>query len=97
MKIETDNTTEQAIAAAALDYYEGWFNKEPNRMDRALHPELVKRSRIRADHQVLEVNVPVTRHARPKVGEDRSRSCAPNHATSSVPKALRSNPLCVKC
>lgn len=34
----------QAIVAAALDYYEGWFDGEPERMERALHPELVKRS-----------------------------------------------------
>ena len=34
----------QQIAAAALDYYEGWFDGEPARMERALHPDLVKRS-----------------------------------------------------
>ena len=34
----------QAIVAAALDYYEGWFDGEPERMERALHPDLVKRS-----------------------------------------------------
>jgi hypothetical protein len=33
-----------AIVAAALDYYEGWFDGEPERMERALHPDLVKRS-----------------------------------------------------
>jgi Putative lumazine-binding len=34
----------RAIVAAALDYYEGWFDGEPERMERALHPDLVKRS-----------------------------------------------------
>jgi hypothetical protein len=32
------------IVAAALDYYEGWFDGESSRMERALHPDLVKRS-----------------------------------------------------
>lgn len=32
-----------AIRAAALDYIEGWFTGDAERMARALHPELVKR------------------------------------------------------
>jgi Putative lumazine-binding len=32
-----------AIRAAALDYVEGWYEGNPARMARALHPELVKR------------------------------------------------------
>ncbi len=32
-----------AIRAAALDYVEGWYQGNPERMTRALHPELVKR------------------------------------------------------
>jgi Putative lumazine-binding len=36
--------TEAAIIAAALDYYDGWFDAEPDRMERALHRGLVKRS-----------------------------------------------------
>lgn len=32
-----------AIRAAALDYVEGWYEGNPDRMTRALHPELVKR------------------------------------------------------
>jgi len=31
------------IRAAALDYAEGWYEGNPDRMARALHPELVKR------------------------------------------------------
>ena len=33
-----------AIQRAVLDYFEGWFDGDPVRMKRALHPELVKRS-----------------------------------------------------
>ncbi|MCU1474242.1 nuclear transport factor 2 family protein [Amnibacterium sp.] len=32
-----------AIVATALDYYEGWFDGDAGRMERALHPELAKR------------------------------------------------------
>jgi Putative lumazine-binding len=32
-----------AIRASALDYAEGWYEGSPERMTRALHPELVKR------------------------------------------------------
>ncbi len=37
---------EQAIVACALDYYEGWFDADPARMERALHPQLVKRALV---------------------------------------------------
>ena len=33
-----------AIVATARDYFEGWFDGDAERMDRVLHPELVKRS-----------------------------------------------------
>ena len=32
-----------AIKKAALDYIEGWYNGDDERMERALHPNLVKR------------------------------------------------------
>ena len=35
---------EGAIVRCALDYFEGWFDADPERMRRALHPELAKRS-----------------------------------------------------
>ena len=44
MAIARDSGFRQAIVATALDYYEGWFGGEPDRMERALHPDLVKRS-----------------------------------------------------
>ena len=44
MAIAQTTDVERAIVATALDYYEGWFEGEPERMERALHPDLVKRS-----------------------------------------------------
>jgi len=32
-----------AVAAVARDYFEGWFDGDVGRLDRALHPDLVKR------------------------------------------------------
>ena len=32
-----------AITATALDYIEGWYEANPERMERALHPDLAKR------------------------------------------------------
>jgi hypothetical protein len=42
--VSTSRSDEDAIRALALDYFEGWFTGDVTRMDRALHPELVKRS-----------------------------------------------------
>jgi hypothetical protein len=42
---------DSAIAAAALDYFEGWFDGDPERMRRGLHTDLVKRPG-RVDHSV---------------------------------------------
>lgn len=36
-------TDEEQITAAVRDYFEGWFDGDVARMDRALHPDLVKR------------------------------------------------------
>lgn len=44
MAIAQGSDVRQAIVVAALDYYEGWFEGESKRMERALHPDLVKRS-----------------------------------------------------
>ena len=35
---------QDAIARCVLDYYEGWFQADAVRMERALHPVLAKRS-----------------------------------------------------
>jgi hypothetical protein len=37
-------TAQQAVIATVLDYFEGWFDGDAERMDRALHPALAKRS-----------------------------------------------------
>lgn len=34
---------EDAIEEVVLDYFEGWFEGDPARMERALHPDLAKR------------------------------------------------------
>lgn len=37
------NSDETAIRATALDYIEGWYEGNGERMERALHPDLAKR------------------------------------------------------
>lgn len=37
------NSDEALIRAAALDYIEGWYEGNAERMERALHPDLAKR------------------------------------------------------
>lgn len=39
----TPNANETAIKQTALDYIEGWYEGNAERMERALHPELAKR------------------------------------------------------
>jgi len=40
MAVATDR---ELVTQVALDYFEGWFDGDAERMDRALHPDLVKR------------------------------------------------------
>ncbi|HEX5013771.1 MAG TPA: nuclear transport factor 2 family protein [Candidatus Limnocylindrales bacterium] len=42
---EATEDVRAAVRAAVLDYFEGWFNADADRMRRALHPALAKRSR----------------------------------------------------
>ena len=42
--MEGTSGDEAAVARAARDYIEGWFDGDRARMERALHPELAKRS-----------------------------------------------------
>ena len=44
MAVEEPATAEAAIVSAVLDYFEGWFDGDAERMERALHPGLAKRS-----------------------------------------------------
>lgn len=39
-----DVETARSVERAVLDYFEGWFDGDAERMARALHPELAKRS-----------------------------------------------------
>jgi hypothetical protein len=39
----TASSDAAAVVAAALDYFEGWFDGDESRMERALHPNFVKR------------------------------------------------------
>ena len=43
------SSDEAAIVACTLDYFEGWFNGDSERMDRVLHPALAKRSLKQVD------------------------------------------------
>jgi ketosteroid isomerase-like protein len=38
------STDEELIRRTVLDYFEGWFDGDSARMERAVHPDLVKRS-----------------------------------------------------
>jgi len=38
-----DSETARSIERAVLDYYEGWFDADPARMERSVHPDLAKR------------------------------------------------------
>jgi hypothetical protein len=43
------DTDRAAVVETALDYFEGWFDGDARRMDRALHPALAKRSLSQVD------------------------------------------------
>jgi hypothetical protein len=50
---EQGPSDEAEIVACVLDYFEGWFDGDPTRMKRALHPELAKRALL-DDEQSLD-------------------------------------------
>ena len=41
--VNAQSNSEAAIKQTALDYIEGWYEANPERMERAVHPELAKR------------------------------------------------------
>ena len=47
---------EVAIRAAALDYAEGWYERDAERMERCLHPKLVKRH-LKSDPQTGQTKI----------------------------------------
>ncbi len=48
-----------AIIATVMDYFEGWFDGNVERMKRALHPDLNKRS-VRVETNALKLSTPST-------------------------------------
>jgi hypothetical protein len=48
------------VVATALDYFEGWFDGDTGRMERALHPELAKRSLRQVDRDSPELRTVTT-------------------------------------
>ena len=47
---KAQSPNDAAIKQTALDYIEGWYEGNPERMERALHPELAKRI-VRSNQQ----------------------------------------------
>lgn len=45
-KAEERTEDRAAIRRAALDYIEGWYAKDPERMERALHSDMIKRRMV---------------------------------------------------
>ena len=41
---QLDDTLAAAVEATVRDYFEGWYDADVERMQRALHPELAKRT-----------------------------------------------------
>lgn len=56
MKDNTETDDAIAIEAAAMDYAEGWYNGNAERMERALHSSLVKRTLMQDDTGRWTVN-----------------------------------------
>ena len=50
-----DDAVAVAVRGTVLDYFEGWFDGDPDRMTRALHPLLAKRARPRDPARALHV------------------------------------------
>jgi hypothetical protein len=48
-------SAEEAVVQAVLDYFEGWFDGDAERMERALHRELAKRSLRQLDRDSAEL------------------------------------------
>ncbi len=46
-------TDQELITQTVHDYFEGWYDADAARMDRALHPDLIKRSPAEDDGAIL--------------------------------------------
>ena len=66
---------EVAIRNCLLDYFEGWFDGDADRMDRALHPGLAKHSigQDRARSQTLDVTTKEEMVEATRLGMGRQR------------------------
>jgi hypothetical protein len=53
MAVEERTAAEAAVVNAVLDYFEGWFDGDAGRMERALHPGFAKRS-LQKDGRMLD-------------------------------------------
>jgi hypothetical protein len=64
-----------AITACILDYFEGWFDGDATRMDRALHPELAKHAigQDAARSEILDVTTKDEMVAATRDGRGRQR------------------------
>jgi ketosteroid isomerase-like protein len=74
METTTATTERELIVQTARDYFEGWFDGDVARMDRALHPNLVKRRaadelNITTKERMLELT---RRHEGKEDGADRT-------------------------
>ena len=58
MAVRQATTDEIAIVDTVLDYFEGWFDADAARMERALHPELAKRSLLDDEKSLDETTAP---------------------------------------
>ena len=46
---------DSAVRQVVLDYFQGWFDGDVHRMDRVLHPDLVKRSNQRHSAETIPI------------------------------------------
>ena len=53
MTVGEHTTLEAAVVSTVLDYFEGWFDGDAARMERALHPDLAKRA-LATDGRTLD-------------------------------------------
>jgi hypothetical protein len=50
-------TDQELITQTVHDYFEGWYDADVARMDRALHAALVKRSPAEDDGAILKIDI----------------------------------------
>jgi hypothetical protein len=81
MTVDERAAAEAAVVSTVLDYFEGWFDGDVDRMRRALHPGLAKRSLEQDDSTLNETTaewmIGATERGRGRergVGDRRTRS-----------------------